>query len=87
MQQTICCVVWSLQNCRLAMDLAKQQLSIPLVLQPENLSSPDLDEMSGMTYLSYFLKSDSPGYRATLRWVQQQIPHEKVRNFQARIVQ
>ena len=64
------------------MNLAKENLSIPMVLQPENLSSADLDELSGMTYLSYFMKFDSPGYNATLSWVQQQIPQEKVKNFQ-----
>jgi filamin len=64
------------------MDLAKQHFSIPMILQPDNLSSPELDEMSAMTYLSYFMKVDSPGYNATLRWVQQQVPQERVQNFQ-----
>lgn len=64
------------------MELAKQHFGIPLVLSPENMSSPDLDELSGMTYLSYFMKVDSPGYNATLNWVRQQIPKSNVRNFQ-----
>ena len=64
------------------MRLAKQHFNIPLVLSPENLSNPELDELSGMTYLSYFMKVDSPGYNATLCWVQQQIPEQKVKNFQ-----
>ena len=74
--------MYRLQNCRNAMDLAKQHFDIPLVLSPENLSSPDLDELSGMTYLSYFMKVDSPGYKATRGWVREQIPHKKVDNFQ-----
>ena len=64
------------------MRLAKQHFNIPLVLSPENLSNSELDELSGMTYLSYFMKVDSPGYNATLCWVQQQIPEQKVKNFQ-----
>ncbi|ELU07549.1 hypothetical protein CAPTEDRAFT_94500 [Capitella teleta] len=71
-----------LSNCRRALELAKQNFGIPLVLSAENLSSPDLDELSGMTYLSYFMKVDSPGYNATLNWVRQQIPNSNVKNFQ-----
>jgi len=64
------------------MRLAKQHFDIPLVLSPENLSNSELDELSGMTYLSYFMKVDSPGYNATLCWVEQQIPEQKIKNFQ-----
>jgi len=68
------------------MQTAKHLFSIPLVLTPENLSSKDLDELSGMTYLSYFMKVDSPGYNATLKWVREQLPHFKINNFQVWIV-
>ena len=64
------------------MQLAKQYFGIPLVLTPENLSSPDLDELSGMTYLSYFMKVDSPGYKATLGWIRSMVPQQNVKNFQ-----
>ena len=64
------------------MQAAKDNFDIPLILTPENLASPDLDELSGMTYLSYFMKVDSPGYFATLGWTQQMIPHKNVKNFQ-----
>ena len=74
-----------LNNCNNAMALAKDLFGIPLVLSPENMSSPDLDELSGMTYLSYFMKINSPGYFATLRWVQSQIPQQNVQNFQVRL--
>ncbi len=67
------------------MDLAKTHFDIPQVVTPENMSSPDLDELSGMTYLSYFMKVDSPGYFATLRWVQKQIPQKNITNFQVYI--
>lgn len=44
------------------MEVAEKQFGIPLVLEPEYLASPHLDELSGMTYLSYFMKEeDSPG--------------------------
>ena len=64
------------------MQAAKDNFDIPLILSPENLASPDLDELSGMTYLSYFMKVDSPGYFATLGWTRKMIPHKNVNNFQ-----
>ena len=45
-----------LENCKRAMELAQRHFNIPLVLEPEYLASPHLDELSGMTYLSYFMK-------------------------------
>jgi len=63
------------------MELARREFEIPLVLEPEYLASPYLDELSGMTYLSYFMRENSPGYLATLRWVQQQVKDRNVRNF------
>ncbi|XP_048246440.1 filamin-B-like isoform X6 [Haliotis rufescens] len=56
-----------LDNCRNAMMIAKDKFDIPLVVRPEDLASPHLDDLSGMTYLSYFMNVDSPGYTATLR--------------------
>jgi filamin len=63
------------------MEIARREFQIPMVLEPEYLASPFLDELSGMTYLSYFMKEDSPGFHATLRWVNNQIPNTHVRNF------
>lgn len=74
----------SVNNCRRAMEIARREFDIPMVLEPEYLASPFLDELSGMTYLSYFMKEHSPGYYATLRWVQNQIPEKDVRNFTVR---
>ncbi|XP_049948482.1 filamin-A [Schistocerca serialis cubense] len=71
----------SIENCRNAMEIARREFQIPMVLEPEYLASPFLDELSGMTYLSYFMKEDSPGYHATLRWVNSQVPELNVRNF------
>ena len=50
----------------------------------ENLSSPDLDELSGMTYLSYFMADPSPGFHATLQWVKSQVDDVTVNNFDVR---
>ena len=50
-------------------------------MSPENFSSIDLDELSGMTYLSYFLSVGAPGYNATLAWVKDVIQPAAVNNF------
>ncbi|XP_021372144.1 filamin-B-like isoform X3 [Mizuhopecten yessoensis] len=71
----------SLNNCSNAMNLAKQHFDIPLVVRPEDLSSPDLDELSGMTYLSYFMKIDSPGYMATRNMVRNLLRSGTFNNF------
>lgn len=70
-----------LDNCRVAMQLAKENFDIPLVVRPEDLASPDLDELSGMTYLSYFMKIDSPGYHATLKIIQNLLRYGSCNNF------
>ncbi|XP_014240191.1 filamin-A isoform X2 [Cimex lectularius] len=71
----------STENCRRAMEIAKTRLGVPQLLQPEYLASPHLDELSGMTYLSYFMKEGSPGFMSTLKWINNQIPEKNVRNF------
>lgn len=68
-------------NCRRAMELARDRFNIPMVLEPEYLASPYLDELSGMTYLSYFMKEKSPGTKSTLNWVNSQLKTHKVSNF------
>ncbi|XP_030388027.1 filamin-B isoform X2 [Scaptodrosophila lebanonensis] len=70
----------SVRNCTNAMNLAQREFGVPKVLEPEYLASPWLDELSGMTYLSYFMKPGGPGYNATLRWVNTQVK-ESVKNF------
>ncbi|RUS75786.1 hypothetical protein EGW08_016447, partial [Elysia chlorotica] len=56
-----------LDNCTNAINLANDKLGIPIVVRPEDFCSPHLDDLSGMTYLSYFMNVDSPGYFATRR--------------------
>ncbi|XP_017077834.1 filamin-A isoform X2 [Drosophila eugracilis] len=70
----------SVRNCTQAMDLAQREFGVPKVLEPEYLASPWLDELSGMTYLSYFMKPGGPGYNATMRWVNTQVK-DSVKNF------
>lgn len=71
----------NVNNCRRAMELARDRFNIPMVLEPEYLASPYLDELSGMTYLSYFMKEKSPGTKATLNWVNSQLKSHTVSNF------
>ncbi|KAK3096080.1 hypothetical protein FSP39_022879 [Pinctada imbricata] len=68
-------------NCRNGMKIARQQFGIPLILRPEHLSSPDLDEFSFITYLSYFMKVGAPGYNATLQCIQPLVRNAPVFNF------
>lgn len=68
------------ENCRQAMVLAKDHLNIPRVISPEDFADPALDELSAMTYLSYFVKPDSPGYYATLNWVCKQLKTTTISN-------
>lgn len=70
----------SIRNCEIAMNIAQREFGVPKVLEPEYLASPWLDELSGMTYLSYFMKPDGPGYNATMRWVNTQV-RRPVTNF------
>ena len=68
-------------NCRHAMKMARQQFGIPLILRPEYLSSVELDEMSAITYLSYFMKVGAPGYNSTLQRIQPLVRNTPVYNF------
>jgi filamin len=70
----------SIRNCENAMNIAHRNFGVPKVLEPEYLASPWLDELSGMTYLSYFMKPDGPGYNASMRWVNSTIKVQ-VNNF------
>uniref|UniRef100_A0A183CWG4 Calponin-homology (CH) domain-containing protein n=1 Tax=Gongylonema pulchrum TaxID=637853 RepID=A0A183CWG4_9BILA len=57
------------QHCEAAIRLAEEHFKIPGILSACDMSSPDLDELSCITYLSYFVKIAAPGYNATLRHV------------------
>ncbi|MPD01595.1 hypothetical protein E2C01_097129 [Portunus trituberculatus] len=66
------------------METAKMEFQIPMVLDPEILASPYLDDLSGMTYLSYFMKEGGPGYKTTLKWIKKQLPDRNITNFTVR---
>ena len=70
-----------LHNLRNAMGLAEKHLSIPQVMQPEDLAVSKPDELSVITYLTYFCGPNSPGQRSLLLWIQKQVPNQKVSNF------
>ena len=74
----------SIRNCENAMNIAHRRFGVPKVLEPEYLASPWLDELSGMTYLSYFMKTDGPGYNETKRWVNSTVKYP-VSNFTVKI--
>jgi len=63
------------------MNLAQDICGVPMVVSPKDLSSTDLDALSGMTYLSYFMTAHSSGYMATLQWVRQQVVPMAVDDF------
>ncbi|GFR82099.1 filamin-C [Elysia marginata] len=79
-------IALQLENCQSAMKLARQNFNIPLVLRPENLASADLDELSAITYLSYFTRVGGPGYDATLQRVAPRTLPVVVGNFTVSVV-
>ncbi|XP_071838395.1 filamin-C-like isoform X3 [Apostichopus japonicus] len=72
-----------LANCERAMTIAKEKLEIPMILSPEDLCSPEIDELSCITYISYFVQHEGPGWYATLNWVRSKVPERNVQNFQS----
>ncbi|XP_022288939.2 filamin-A-like [Crassostrea virginica] len=70
-----------LSNCQNGIKLARKHFGIPLILNPEHLASSQLDELSCITYLSYFIKIGSPGYNATLQRVRSLLRNTSVSNF------
>ncbi|CAD6188807.1 unnamed protein product [Caenorhabditis auriculariae] len=72
----------SLENCERALLLAERYLDIPRIISAAHLSSPHLDELSCLTYLSYFITKGAPGYRATLQRVQLLVPDCTVDDFE-----
>lgn len=66
-----------LENCKLGMDLAERLLGIPKVIEPEDLNNPNVDELSIMTYISYFC---SPANQLLLDWIRRKIPENGIKN-------
>ena len=70
----------------LAIQLAQTELEVPQILSPGDLFVDRPDERLVMTYLSYFYRSNSPGEKALLHWVQQQIPNANITNLTTDLV-
>ena len=66
------------ENCEKAMTLAEKHFNIPKVLDSTDLANPMVDDVSVMTYVSYFCE---PYSNRLLAWVQRKIPQYKVSNF------
>ena len=66
-----------LENCQLGMDLAEEHLEIPKVLTPEDLNNPNVDDLSVMTYCSYFC---DPFNQVVLEWIRKKIPKRNIKN-------
>ena len=70
-----------LQNITNAMKLAEENFGIPQVMHPVDLAVDKPDELSVMTYMSYFCCTDSVGQNTLLMWIQDKIPSYNVTNF------
>ncbi|XP_003388797.1 PREDICTED: filamin-A-like [Amphimedon queenslandica] len=66
-----------LENCQLGMTLAEDNFEIPKILDPEDLNNPDVDDLSVMTYVSYFFV---PASEILLSWIQAIIPQQGITN-------
>ncbi len=64
------------------MDTAHTKLGIPIILAPQDMASNQLDELSCLTYISYFIRTtEAPGTQATLRVVREKVPEIAINNF------
>ena len=65
-------------NCTLAIKVANSYLKIPKIISPDDLSSGNADELSMMTYLSYFV---DPFRIKLLKWIRKVIPLFNITGF------
>ena len=66
------------QNCARALSVAANHLKIPQLIAPEDLSNPHIDDLSVMTYLSFYCE---PARQRLLKWVKRALPHVRIGNF------
>ncbi|CEF63050.1 Jitterbug [Strongyloides ratti] len=71
----------SYENCKKGLELAEKYLNVPSVLNAEHMSSPELDELSTITYLSFFVAENGPGYIASLHNCSKLMPDVRITNF------
>lgn len=48
------------------MRIAQEKFNIPQIISPHHMANPDVDELSMMTYLSYFTQDNGVGEKWTL---------------------
>ena len=51
------------------MRLAEEKFNIPQIISPHHMANPSVDELSMMTYLSYFTQDNGVGEKWTLELV------------------
>ena len=64
-------------NCKRAISLAWEHLGIPAIISADDMADPEVDELSMMTYLSYFIKLC---IKKICEWAQSLVPHRTIRN-------
>ena len=67
-----------LGNCTLATQLAEVHLKVPKIINAESLACGNIDELSMLTYLSYFVE---PAQGKLRKWVKRALPHANITNF------
>ena len=65
------------ENCKLAIELAERHFQIPAIISAELLCGRDLDEMSIMIYLVFFIQYF---LKQLLAWLQSTLPHRNITN-------
>ena len=63
------------------MQLADDNFGIPQILSAHHMSNPDVDELSMMTYLSYFTQDNGIGEKWNLNLVNRWNTNHPVENF------
>ena len=65
------------ENCRLGMDLAEEYFNIPSIISPEDFSNAEVDDLSVMTYLSYFVRYFM---KILLQWIRERVTFKVIDN-------
>jgi len=68
-------------NAAKGMQIAEDKLGIPQIISPDHMASKNVDELSMMTYLSYFTQDNGVGEQWTKNLVNKWNPNLNVTNF------
>lgn len=63
------------------MQLAQQHFNIPQIISPQHMANPHVDELSMMTYLSYFTQDNGIGEKWNCNLVNGWNRNRQVNNF------